>query len=454
MKVHYFDAEEGERFSNEELFDDDVEGSEDDSGSSTDEEASSTLLPAVKSGLVVSAFQSIFSNSVHAPEAGLADELQRRAAAGGRVSDLHQPERMRKKDSLLGDAAVRSEARQLPGVFEKRSPWWVEGWRPRHFVLSEMKLLYYDASRPDRPLGVLDFGLLNFEIHCAWLESDTKKVDNYRQCDHCTAGQPIDWRTFYIKPRAFPSKAFAFRGPKEDVKTLLRMISGMTSSPQHSLSEHERAVVSKRNFWRYPFIRESIFLQSAESGDILLFQGKERRSALTRAVTASSWDHIALLLRSLEGEMLILEALGNAGVSFVTWEEFKERGWHKCYTHLAFRKVYFKRSKERLKKLQDFVGSVLGESYSLSLSKIFVRRYSREFDGEGADISTSLGDSQKGEEDGHRTFFCSELVAACLKRCGVLAGSRSSSQYWPGTFSQHNLAPLPLHAGVHIGEEQ
>ena len=55
------------------------------------------------------------------------------------------------------------------------------------------------------------------------------------------------------------------------------------------------------------------------------------------------------------------------------------------------------------------------------------------------------GAGEAREQDTSRTFFCSELVAACLKRCGVLAGARDSAQFWPGSFSQHCTEALPLH---------
>ena len=37
-------------------------------------------------------------------------------------------------------------------------------------------------------------------------------------------------------------------------------------------------------------------------------------------------------------------------------------------------------------------------------------------------------------------FFCSELIACCLKRISLLDLSRPSSQYYPGHFSTENAA--------------
>ena len=35
-------------------------------------------------------------------------------------------------------------------------------------------------------------------------------------------------------------------------------------------------------------------------------------------------------------------------------------------------------------------------------------------------------------------FFCSELVACCLKRLGLLSLELPSTNYWPGSFSTEN----------------
>merc|ERR1712118_445714 len=124
--------------------------------------------------------------------------------------------------------------------------------------------------------------------------------------------------------------------------------------------------------------------------------------------------------------------------------------------------------------LQEFVVSSLGRPYSINTHKIFVRKKSHEFDEDGNEIvNRSSGkngilaspeesqlaekksqcdltsafsvchkkdrqardmeiDAGLGGSGSHRTFFCSELVAACLKRAGVLAGARASSTFWPG----------------------
>ena len=40
----------------------------------------------------------------------------------------------------------------------------------------------------------------------------------------------------------------------------------------------------------------------------------------------------------------------------------------------------------------------------------------------------------KDELDEDKTFFCSELVAACYKRIGILPEEISAATYWPGSY--------------------
>ncbi len=52
----------------------------------------------------------------------------------------------------------------------------------------------------------------------------------------------------------------------------------------------------------------------------------------------------------------------------------------------------------------------------------------------------------------NKTFFCSELIAACLKVMGFLPKQICCAQYWPGTFSSDT--DLKLLNGAAFEEEQ
>jgi len=61
--------------------------------------------------------------------------------------------------------------------------------------------------------------------------------------------------------------------------------------------------------------------------------------------------------------------------------------------------------------------------------------------------STSIGTESLSE----RTYFCSELVAACYKRADLLPTDISSSRYLPCSFSA--ARKLPLLKGAKLGRE-
>lgn len=401
--------------------------------------------------------------------------------AGSSMTDDRAHADMLSDTQRAGD--WKREAGELTGVFEKRSPWWVEGWRPRTYVLRDEKLLYFDPHFPDKPLGVLNFALVRFELHCFWRDGDDEGAENLeetaqvpqsqedeaslkRSCECCDTSAPASWCTFYLKPVLFPKKVFAFRGPQSEIRDLtarvaetLDMKASLSDADGKSLSQ-ERMVISLKNFWRFPFLTEAEFAHRACSGDIILFRGKDKRARLQRAATGSLYDHVGLLLRNQWGELVILEALGMTGVSCLRWSVFLARKWHTCYDWIAHRRVYFGRSQKQIAALQRYVRSVLGHRYGLTVKKLLTRELSDEFDENGECISSAeaakAGEAptaNDSDEEG-RTFFCSELVAACLKRCGVIAGNKSSKCYWPGSFSQSCAESLTLQEHACIGEEQ
>lgn len=59
----------------------------------------------------------------------------------------------------------------------------------------------------------------------------------------------------------------------------------------------------------------------------------------------------------------------------------------------------------------------------------------------------SGGNGPKNYED----FFCSQLIAAAYKTVGLLPNQRSTTQYWPGNFTQEGN--LKLRQGAELGPE-
>jgi hypothetical protein len=52
-----------------------------------------------------------------------------------------------------------------------------------------------------------------------------------------------------------------------------------------------------------------------------------------------------------------------------------------------------------------------------------------------------------------RTFFCSELIAKCLKECHILSPETISSKVFPAHFTDEKFG-LKLQEGISIGPEQ
>jgi hypothetical protein len=391
------------------------------------------------------------------PEVRMDDEIQRR---GGLTPDFRDASSQGFGRERRVSAQKKVERIETPaytgklesaGSFEKRSPGWVEGWRPRRYLVRDRKLLYFQKKSLDRPLAVLDFDLLQYEIHCCWADQQAAAEERQRECDVCGPALPEDFGTFFLKPTEYPNKVFAFRGPLDDMKLLAEIIAQILRTRRAPKLEIEKDL-SASNFWRYPFIHDADFRERAESGDIILFRGKGGRCQLLRSLTAGKYDHVAMVLRLEDDSVAILEATGNNGVATIPWMRFVRWGWHQCYQRMAYRKVYFNRDNDQMDALSRYINQIYGANYSLTWDKIFNTKTSFSFDEKGNDNTPPYlrGDTQVRD----RTFFCSEVVAACLKRCGVLASARASCTYWPSSFSQYDHETLPLQPDVYIGQEE
>lgn len=161
--------------------------------------------------------------------------------------------------------------------------------------------------------------------------------------------------------------------------------------------------------------------QIARSGDILLFRAKNLVSAVVRGATQSDFDHVALVLKRVNGEVFLLESL-LTGVWTNSWAEFHEKR-ASGYARIVLRQLKHVITRPNLTKLASFCQSVKGASYSVAPTKFVTRR------------SNSVLDFN----DLKRTFFCSELVASAYKHIGLLRTGVSSTQYMPGTFASPDL---------------
>ena len=60
--------------------------------------------------------------------------------------------------------------------------------------------------------------------------------------------------------------------------------------------------------------------KTADTFDILLFKNTTLISKMQRLLTNSDYDHTAVLLRTVNNDLLILECTGNVGVGLYSFE--------------------------------------------------------------------------------------------------------------------------------------
>jgi len=89
---------------------------------------------------------------------------------------------------------------------------------------------------------------------------------------------------------------------------------------------------------------ETKFLQEAGTGDILLFKyvfhlkkfytnrTKNLVAQVLRKVTRSQYDHVAMVLKYNEKDVVLLEATGQSGVTLCKWSSFKANNFHILYS--------------------------------------------------------------------------------------------------------------------------
>ena len=51
------------------------------------------------------------------------------------------------------------------------------------------------------------------------------------------------------------------------------------------------------NFWKVCRISGQEFVETAETGDILLFTGKQLQDRIIRGVTGSKYDHVGMIVK-------------------------------------------------------------------------------------------------------------------------------------------------------------
>lgn len=338
-----------------------------------------------------------------------ADEHVRR----GTIPAVQDAQELR---NLVLDRRKPKPLDRLEGWVEKHSPKWLRGWQKRWFVLENKRLCWGSAEGFTSPLGILDFDLVKIEIEAMWDQGDDKRCRG-----HCASILRSSSNCFRIHVVG-GDRIFALRtATRSEAKHWITKLQAHTrASPRMEVGLSK----AQRKFWKFDRISPEKFAELADTGDLLLFQSTTRVAAVQRTITGGQYDHVALLLRFANGKLVVLEATGTAGVSLVAWSDFVKHSWYKLYPRIVHRRVQFSKTKETMQHFEQFVRTVVGKPYDISLAKLRQK--------------TSIPDNvdRKG-------YFCSEVVAKALMELGVLQADRSSAQYWPTTFSLENLPVCP-----------
>jgi len=229
-------------------------------------------------------------------------------------------------------------------------------------------------------------------------------------------------------------------------------------------SETQTYTRTVENLFRPDVILEEEFLESVDTGDLLLLRANHIGAKLQRLFTFSDYDHIALMLKA-SSEVYIFDTVYENGVQLTNWCDFKKRGIYRDYPVASLRKLNIKDSEllnDIKLKLWEFAAQHIGKKYELGIGK-FLRnssifnsqvlpsasspRSSYLYEGNTPVASTEQNIDSRGSKKSFKKsveevqsneegFFCSELVAAAYKSAGLLDASIASTRYLPVSFSQ------------------
>lgn len=270
-------------------------------------------------------------------------------------------------------------------------------WEWRYFTLSDGKFKYFLHESDLTPCGIFNFKQLTPTI-----ETRKKKqfLMEFHSCPH----------QFYYKARNIEEKQSWL---------MVLNINIANFSPMNQILNK---ISYKDSFWKYEKISNLKFLCSANTCDLILFQGKNLGSKIQRNLAGSSFDHVGLILCHASGKISIFEATASNGVAQVDWDDFFTYNWLELYTKIIYRPVLFERSNFILNDLQKFIENTKGKKFGFNARKVVMRNFKKA-----------------GQEE---DFFCSELIASAYKAIGLLPEDCDSSKIWPVNFEKDDGVSL------------
>jgi len=180
------------------------------------------------------------------------------------------------------------------------------------------------------------------------------------------------------------------------------------------------------------------FGEKVRSGDIILFTTDNLSGKIIRKFTSGEYDHIAIAFKFPSGKCGILESLQNTGVAAFLWDGLLKTKAYQEYKRIVIRPLILplERKNRILKKIDRFVFDASQSKLNYGLgAKKWIRK--KSFAVEPWDES--------------RTYFCSELVAKCLKQVKLLRTNPASCQYVPSDFAE--ASSIQLLKGCYYGQE-
>jgi len=203
-------------------------------------------------------------------------------------------------------------------------------------------------------------------------------------------------------------------------------------------------VIEENDPWDHPIREEELtlsalkFVEKVRSGDIILFTTDSFSGKLIRKFTSGEYDHIGIAFKFPDGRCGILESLQNTGVAAFLWDELLKTKGYKEYKRIVIRPLIL--PLERKKRILENINRFVIDAYQSKpkyghFAKKWIRRQS---------LSVEPWDES-------RTYFCSELVAKCLKQVKLLRTNPASCQYVPSDFAEANS--IQLLKGCYYGQE-
>ncbi|KAL4474443.1 hypothetical protein ABPG72_007842 [Tetrahymena utriculariae] len=216
---------------------------------------------------------------------------------------------------------------------------------------------------------------------------------------------------------------------KQKIESSIKQVEGFQ---KYRLEEEKMPLITQNEV-----MMESEFIEKAQSGDIILFHTESIPAAMQRKTTFSKYDHVGIVIRLRDNFVRIFDATGY-GVELTEWNKFVYENGQ--YNTMTYRQLNYSKREKVLPALYNFILQANGKKYSMNLMKF-------------AKMNSTVGDNSSKNKDS--TFFCSELVAKCLKEMGLLNQITSSTQYWPRSFSsEYEDKELALYDNAFLEQEK